>query len=188
MIISLKKNSIVQLVNAHLIDYPTPFNISHWWNFGFFSQETIIERGEVAIIVAGGLFIVFVVHELQKIRQRTFRYYDVSIVFLNNVDTLQIKYKGSTLCNKKIEESLKKTALTLLFLIKQHSPFSYVTINILGNNHFPDVNRHLFIEVKKLSNAQSWVLDVNFLESENQNKRLKFLTSIWGFVKSKLGF
>ena len=35
MIISLKKNSIVQLINAHLIDYPTPSNISYWWNFGF---------------------------------------------------------------------------------------------------------------------------------------------------------
>ena len=35
MIISLRKNSIVQLINAHLIDYPTPSNISYWWNFGF---------------------------------------------------------------------------------------------------------------------------------------------------------
>nr|UPY85105.1 apocytochrome b [Emiliania huxleyi] len=35
MVISLKKNSIVQLINAHLIDYPTPSNISYWWNFGF---------------------------------------------------------------------------------------------------------------------------------------------------------
>ena len=35
MIISLKKYSIVQLINAHLIDYPTPSNISYWWNFGF---------------------------------------------------------------------------------------------------------------------------------------------------------
>lgn len=35
MLISLKNEPIVKLVNDHLIDYPTPSNISLFWNYGF---------------------------------------------------------------------------------------------------------------------------------------------------------
>jgi len=35
MLISLKNQPIVKLVNDHLIDYPTPSNISLFWNYGF---------------------------------------------------------------------------------------------------------------------------------------------------------
>jgi len=35
MFLALKKQPIVQLVNDHLIDYPTPSNISLFWNYGF---------------------------------------------------------------------------------------------------------------------------------------------------------
>lgn len=37
MILSLKNTSAVQLINSHLIDYPTPSNINYFWNFGFLS-------------------------------------------------------------------------------------------------------------------------------------------------------
>jgi ubiquinol-cytochrome c reductase cytochrome b subunit len=35
MLISLKNQPLVKLVNDHLIDYPTPSNISLFWNYGF---------------------------------------------------------------------------------------------------------------------------------------------------------
>ena len=35
MIVSLKKQPIIQLINSHIVDYPTPSNISYFWNFGF---------------------------------------------------------------------------------------------------------------------------------------------------------
>lgn len=37
MFLSLKRQPIVQLFNDHLIDYPTPSNLSLFWNFGFLS-------------------------------------------------------------------------------------------------------------------------------------------------------
>ena len=35
MLLSFKKQPIIQIVNDHLIDYPTPSNISLFWNYGF---------------------------------------------------------------------------------------------------------------------------------------------------------
>jgi len=35
MLLGLKKQPIVQLVNDHLIDYPTPSNLNLFWNYGF---------------------------------------------------------------------------------------------------------------------------------------------------------
>jgi len=35
MLLSLKKQPFVQVINDHLIDYPTPSNLSYFWNFGF---------------------------------------------------------------------------------------------------------------------------------------------------------
>ena len=35
MLLGLKKQPIVQLVNDHLIDYPTPPNLNLFWNYGF---------------------------------------------------------------------------------------------------------------------------------------------------------
>ena len=34
-VIIFKKNPFIQLINAHIIDYPTPSNLSYFWNFGF---------------------------------------------------------------------------------------------------------------------------------------------------------
>lgn len=33
----MKENPIIKIVNFHVIDYPTPINLSYWWNFGFLS-------------------------------------------------------------------------------------------------------------------------------------------------------
>lgn len=35
MFYSIKKQPLIQIVNDHLIDYPTPSNLSYFWNFGF---------------------------------------------------------------------------------------------------------------------------------------------------------
>ena len=35
MLLSIRKQPIVQIINDHLIDYPTPSNLSYFWNFGF---------------------------------------------------------------------------------------------------------------------------------------------------------
>jgi ubiquinol-cytochrome c reductase cytochrome b subunit len=34
-LVELKRQPLVDLVNRHLIDYPTPINISYWWDYGF---------------------------------------------------------------------------------------------------------------------------------------------------------
>jgi len=30
----LVKNNLIAIINNHIIDYPTPINISYWWSFG----------------------------------------------------------------------------------------------------------------------------------------------------------
>lgn len=35
MLLNLKRQPIAQIINDHLIDYPTPSNLSYFWNFGF---------------------------------------------------------------------------------------------------------------------------------------------------------
>ena len=32
--LSLLKQPLLSVVNDHLIDYPTPSNLSYWWGFG----------------------------------------------------------------------------------------------------------------------------------------------------------
>ena len=35
MILAVKKQPIIQLINDHLVDYPTPSNLTLFWNYGF---------------------------------------------------------------------------------------------------------------------------------------------------------
>jgi quinol-cytochrome oxidoreductase complex cytochrome b subunit len=35
MVLAIKKQPIAQLINDHLVDYPTPSNLSLFWNYGF---------------------------------------------------------------------------------------------------------------------------------------------------------
>jgi ubiquinol-cytochrome c reductase cytochrome b subunit len=42
MILSLKKQPIVQLINDHLIEYPTPSNLSLFWNYGFLAAMCLV--------------------------------------------------------------------------------------------------------------------------------------------------
>jgi ubiquinol-cytochrome c reductase cytochrome b subunit len=37
MILSLKKQPFVQLINDHLVDYPTPSNLTVFWNYGLWA-------------------------------------------------------------------------------------------------------------------------------------------------------
>lgn len=34
-LVELKRQPLVDLLNRHIIDYPTPINISYWWDYGF---------------------------------------------------------------------------------------------------------------------------------------------------------
>lgn len=34
MVLSLKRQPLVWLINSHIVDYPTPSNLSYFWNFG----------------------------------------------------------------------------------------------------------------------------------------------------------
>lgn len=51
-IISLKKQQTVQIINAHLIDYPTPSNISYWWNLGFLAGICLLIQIVTGIALA----------------------------------------------------------------------------------------------------------------------------------------
>jgi ubiquinol-cytochrome c reductase cytochrome b subunit len=51
-IISLKKQKTVQIINSHLIDYPTPSNISYWWNFGFLAGICLVIQIVTGIALA----------------------------------------------------------------------------------------------------------------------------------------
>ena len=44
MILSIKKHSLFQLVNAHLIDYPTPSNLTLFWNYGFLAAMCLVTQ------------------------------------------------------------------------------------------------------------------------------------------------
>jgi ubiquinol-cytochrome c reductase cytochrome b subunit len=33
----MKSNFVIKAINDHVIDYPTPVNLSYLWNFGFLS-------------------------------------------------------------------------------------------------------------------------------------------------------
>ena len=34
---AMRENPIIQTVGHHIVDYPTPVNLSYWWNFGLLS-------------------------------------------------------------------------------------------------------------------------------------------------------
>jgi quinol-cytochrome oxidoreductase complex cytochrome b subunit len=42
MILSIKQHSLFQLINAHLIEYPTPSNLSLFWNYGFLAAMCLV--------------------------------------------------------------------------------------------------------------------------------------------------
>lgn len=47
-----KDNPIIKLVNFHILDYPTPINLSHRWNFGFLSAFCLIIQIVTGILPA----------------------------------------------------------------------------------------------------------------------------------------
>jgi ubiquinol-cytochrome c reductase cytochrome b subunit len=52
MILSLKKQGVVHLINEHLVDYPTPSNLSLFWNYGFLSGICLVVQLVTGIALA----------------------------------------------------------------------------------------------------------------------------------------
>ncbi len=48
----MKDNPLIKIFNHHIIDYPTPINISYWWNFGFLSAMCLIIQIITGILLA----------------------------------------------------------------------------------------------------------------------------------------
>ena len=44
MILSIKQHSLFQLINAHLIEYPTPSNLTLIWNYGFLAAMCLVTQ------------------------------------------------------------------------------------------------------------------------------------------------
>lgn len=44
MILSIKQHSLFQLINAHLIEYPTPSNLTLFWNYGFLAAMCLVTQ------------------------------------------------------------------------------------------------------------------------------------------------
>jgi len=48
----ISKRPFVDILNDHLADYPTPSNLSYWWNFGFLSAVCLIVQIVTGIFLA----------------------------------------------------------------------------------------------------------------------------------------
>jgi len=44
MVLSIKQHSLFQLINAHLIEYPTPSNLTLFWNYGFLAAMCLVTQ------------------------------------------------------------------------------------------------------------------------------------------------
>ena len=58
MVRSFKQSSIIQLFNDHLVDYPTPSNITYFWNFGSMAGMCLV----IQIITGIGLAMHYTAH------------------------------------------------------------------------------------------------------------------------------
>jgi ubiquinol-cytochrome c reductase cytochrome b subunit len=52
MIFSFKKNFVVRLVNDHLVEYPTPSNLTLFWNYGFLAGMCLTVQLLTGIVLA----------------------------------------------------------------------------------------------------------------------------------------
>jgi len=52
MLLNLKKQPLFKIIEDHLIDYPTPSNISLFWNYGFLSAICLIIQIVTGILLA----------------------------------------------------------------------------------------------------------------------------------------
>ena len=50
--LSLLKQPLLSVVNDHLIDYPTPSNLSYWWGFGSLAGICLIVQILTGIFLA----------------------------------------------------------------------------------------------------------------------------------------
>lgn len=44
MVLSIKQHSLFQLINSHLIEYPTPSNLTLFWNYGFLAAMCLVTQ------------------------------------------------------------------------------------------------------------------------------------------------
>ena len=44
MVLSMKQHSLFQLINSHLIEYPTPSNLTLFWNYGFLAAMCLVTQ------------------------------------------------------------------------------------------------------------------------------------------------
>ena len=51
-LLNLTKFPVIKLVNDHLIDYPTPANLSYWWSFGFLAAFCLGNQLVTGIVLA----------------------------------------------------------------------------------------------------------------------------------------
>jgi len=58
MVRSFKQSSIIQLFNDHLVDYPTPSNITYFWNFGSMAGMCLV----IQIVTGIGLAMHYTAH------------------------------------------------------------------------------------------------------------------------------
>jgi ubiquinol-cytochrome c reductase cytochrome b subunit len=54
--LSILKQPIFSTFNTHLIDYPTPSNISYWWCFGSLAGLCLISQ------IVTGVFLAMIIH------------------------------------------------------------------------------------------------------------------------------
>lgn len=52
MVLTFQRFPIAKLINQHLIDYPTPSNLSYFWNFGFLAGLCLAIQLVTGIILA----------------------------------------------------------------------------------------------------------------------------------------
>ncbi|CAN4103514.1 unnamed protein product [Withania somnifera] len=52
--LSLLKQPISSTLNRHLIDYPTPSNLSYWWGFGSLAGICLVIRIVIGVFLAMG--------------------------------------------------------------------------------------------------------------------------------------
>jgi ubiquinol-cytochrome c reductase cytochrome b subunit len=58
VILFLKNHPLIQVINAHLIDYPTPSNLTLFWNYGFLAAMCLV----IQIITGIGLAMHYTPH------------------------------------------------------------------------------------------------------------------------------
>ena len=52
MVLSIKRNVFLNFVNDHLVEYPTPSNLTLFWNYGFLAAMCLVVQIVTGIALA----------------------------------------------------------------------------------------------------------------------------------------